>query len=141
MPLLSHLPHWLVNPNVRKEWSRDGRPQGNLDDVPHICAGKKSIADVEIVRRIHFIYERAGRKFRSDISLWMRWIETCKCFKSSKQLSKVRQDCTVIGLGMCVTWVFPDLVDPGYLTHVQVITKALRRHSTVSELWVEAARW
>ncbi|EFJ52487.1 hypothetical protein VOLCADRAFT_102982 [Volvox carteri f. nagariensis] len=71
---------------------------------------KKSIAEIAIVRRIHFIYERAGRKFRSDLSLWMRWIEACKRYKSSKQLSKV-------------------------------ITKALQRHSTVSELWIEAARW
>ncbi len=42
------------------------------------------------MRRIHFIFERAGRKFRSDLSLWMRWIETCKRYKSTKQLSKVR---------------------------------------------------
>ncbi|GIL45686.1 hypothetical protein Vafri_2881 [Volvox africanus] len=72
--------------------------------------GKKSLAEVAIVRRIHFIYERAGRKFRSDLSLWLSWIEACKKYKSTKQLSKV-------------------------------ITKALHRHSTVSELWIEAARW
>ncbi|KXZ47086.1 hypothetical protein GPECTOR_38g323 [Gonium pectorale] len=72
--------------------------------------GKKGLAEMGIVRRIHFIYERAGRKFRSDISLWMRWIEDCKRYKSTKQLSKV-------------------------------ITKALQRHATVSELWIEAARW
>ncbi|GFR40073.1 hypothetical protein Agub_g616 [Astrephomene gubernaculifera] len=72
--------------------------------------GKKSLAEVAIVRRIHFIFERAGRKFRSDLGLWMRWIEVCKQYKSTKQLSKV-------------------------------ITKALQRHSTVSELWIEAARW
>ncbi|PNH07975.1 U3 small nucleolar RNA-associated protein 6 [Tetrabaena socialis] len=51
--------------------------------------GKKGLAEVAIVRRIHFIYERATRKFRSDVGLWMRWIEACKRFKSSKQLSKV----------------------------------------------------
>eukprot|EP00198_Chlamydomonas_reinhardtii_P001190 XP_001690525.1 predicted protein [Chlamydomonas reinhardtii] len=72
--------------------------------------GKKGLAEVAIVRRIHFIFERAGRKFRSDLSLWLRWIEVCKRYKSIKQLSKV-------------------------------ITKALSRHSTVSALWIEAARW
>ncbi|KAG2432848.1 hypothetical protein HXX76_008581 [Chlamydomonas incerta] len=72
--------------------------------------GKKGLAEVGIVRRIHFIFERAGRKFRSDLSLWLRWIEVCKRYKSTKQLSKV-------------------------------ITKALSRHSTVSALWIEAARW
>jgi U3 small nucleolar RNA-associated protein 6 len=53
-------------------------------------AGKKGLAEVAIVRRIHFIFERAGRKFRSDLSLWLRWIEVCKKYKSTKQLSKVR---------------------------------------------------
>ncbi len=52
-------------------------------------AGKKSVAETGIVRRIHFIYERATRKFRADLSLWMRWIAACERFRSSKQLSKV----------------------------------------------------
>lgn len=51
--------------------------------------GKKSLAETGIVRRIHFIYERATRKFRADLSLWMRWIAACERFRSSKQLSKV----------------------------------------------------
>eukprot|EP00195_Chlamydomonas_chlamydogama_P008645 CAMPEP_0202892056 /NCGR_PEP_ID=MMETSP1392-20130828/1902_1 /ASSEMBLY_ACC=CAM_ASM_000868 /TAXON_ID=225041 /ORGANISM="Chlamydomonas chlamydogama, Strain SAG 11-48b" /LENGTH=719 /DNA_ID=CAMNT_0049575931 /DNA_START=74 /DNA_END=2233 /DNA_ORIENTATION=- len=51
--------------------------------------GKKSLADVAIIRRIHFIYERAARKFKSDLNLWMRWIEYCKTSRSHKQLSKV----------------------------------------------------
>ena len=51
--------------------------------------GKKTVADVAIVRRIHFIYDRATRKFKSDVQLWMTWIEFCKKSKSSKQLSKV----------------------------------------------------
>lgn len=52
-------------------------------------AGKKGLAEMGIVRRVHFIFERATRKFKADLSLWMAWIEHCKRSKSTKQLSKV----------------------------------------------------
>lgn len=51
--------------------------------------GQKSLAEVAIPRRIHFIYERAARKFKSDLDLWLRWIALCKKLKSTKRLSKV----------------------------------------------------
>jgi hypothetical protein len=53
-------------------------------------AGQKSLAEVAIPRRIHFIYERAARKFKSDLDLWLRWIALCKKLKSTKRLSKVK---------------------------------------------------
>eukprot|EP00882_Tetradesmus_deserticola_P012186 GHRQ01012913.1.p2 GENE.GHRQ01012913.1~~GHRQ01012913.1.p2 ORF type:complete len:146 (+),score=57.52 GHRQ01012913.1:301-738(+) len=44
---------------------------------------KKSIADYAIVRRIHFIFERAVRRFRSDVALWTAWLEFCRASSSS----------------------------------------------------------
>ena len=52
-------------------------------------AGVKSIADTAIIKRIHFIYERAARKFKSDMQLWIDWLAYCKKSKSSKLHSKV----------------------------------------------------
>lgn len=61
--------------------------------APCMCAmrhaGKGGLAEVGITRRVHFIYERATRKFKADLSLWLAWIEFCKRAKSTKQLSKV----------------------------------------------------
>ncbi|GAX82298.1 hypothetical protein CEUSTIGMA_g9727.t1 [Chlamydomonas eustigma] len=51
--------------------------------------GKKSSHEVTIVKRVHFIFERAARKFKSDVQLWMDWLEYCRRSKSSKQHSKV----------------------------------------------------
>jgi len=51
--------------------------------------GKQGLGEIGIVRRVHFIFERATRKFKADLSLWMAWIEYCKRSKSTKQLSKV----------------------------------------------------
>lgn len=50
---------------------------------------KKSLSDTAILRRIHFIFDRAARKFKSDIQLWLDWLAFCRCRKSSKQHSKV----------------------------------------------------
>ncbi len=51
--------------------------------------GKRTLADYAIVRRVHFIFERATRKFRGDMRLWMRWLEYCKASNSPRQTSKV----------------------------------------------------
>jgi hypothetical protein len=50
---------------------------------------KKSIADYAIVRRIHFIFERAVRRFRSDLSLWTAWLEFCRASNSNRRLGRV----------------------------------------------------
>ncbi|MEW5311765.1 MAG: hypothetical protein WDW38_003451 [Sanguina aurantia] len=51
--------------------------------------GKKGLAEMCMIRRIHFIYERATRKFKADLQLWLKWVEFCKRSDSTKQLSKV----------------------------------------------------
>jgi hypothetical protein len=60
-------------------------------NVPaNVPAGKKkSIADYAIVRRIHFIFERAVRRFRSDLSLWTAWLEFCRASNSHRRLGRV----------------------------------------------------
>jgi hypothetical protein len=44
-----------------------------------------------MIRRIHFIYERATRKFRGDLRLWSAWLEFCKETNSRGKLSQVTQ--------------------------------------------------
>ena len=51
--------------------------------------GKKGLAEHAIVRRIHFIYERATRKFRGDLRLWSAWLDFCKETSSKRKLSQV----------------------------------------------------
>ncbi|WIA08040.1 hypothetical protein OEZ85_007510 [Tetradesmus obliquus] len=50
---------------------------------------KKSLADYAIVRRIHFIFERAVRRFRSDLALWTAWLEFCRASSSNRRLGRV----------------------------------------------------
>lgn len=54
-----------------------------------VLKGKKGLSESAIIRRIHFIYERATRKFRGDLRLWSAWLEFCKESNSKRRLSQV----------------------------------------------------
>ena len=43
-----------------------------------LAGTKKGIADYALVRRTHFIYERAARRFKSDLRLWAQWLAFCR---------------------------------------------------------------
>jgi U3 small nucleolar RNA-associated protein 6 len=44
---------------------------------------KRSQADAARVRRIHFILERATRKWKGDLDLWATWADICERTKSA----------------------------------------------------------
>ena len=52
--------------------------------------GKTTLADYAIVRRIHLIYERATRKFRGDLRVWLKWLHFCRSSGSTRQISRVK---------------------------------------------------
>ena len=52
--------------------------------------GKKTLADYALVRRCHFIFERASRKFPGDRRLWTRWLAFCRDSETPRQTSRVR---------------------------------------------------
>ena len=45
--------------------------------VPRSDRPKKALADRAGDRRVHFVYARACRKFRGDLSLWSAWLDFC----------------------------------------------------------------
>ena len=52
--------------------------------------GKKTLADYALVRRCHFVFERASRKFAGDRCLWTRWLAFCRDSETPRQTSRVR---------------------------------------------------
>ena len=53
-----------------------------------MIGGKHTLAEWAIPRRIHFIYDRALRRFKGDLDLWSRWLSHCRSAKSPRQMSK-----------------------------------------------------
>ena len=63
-----------------------------------LCPLQKRLADEDartgssdhsMSRRIHFIYERALRRFKNDLQLWVEYIEYCRHTRASKRIQKV----------------------------------------------------
>ena len=52
--------------------------------------GRKTLADYTLVRRCHFVFERASRKFAGDRRLWTRWLAFCRDSETPRQTSRVR---------------------------------------------------
>ena len=50
---------------------------------------KSSSSDYVYLRRIHFIFDRALRRFRYDLDMWMKWVEFSLRTNSSKALQKI----------------------------------------------------
>jgi hypothetical protein len=50
---------------------------------------RESAADHGARRRVHFVYERATRRFRRDASLWSSWLDYCRETRSGRRLSRV----------------------------------------------------
>ena len=46
-------------------------------------------ADNMVQRRVHFIFDRATRRFKGDEQLWLTWIEYSEKSKASTRLSVV----------------------------------------------------
>ncbi|CAG8466738.1 2617_t:CDS:2 [Paraglomus occultum] len=51
--------------------------------------GKPTLSDYAIPRRIYHLFERAVNKFKSDLSLWLQYIEYAKSNKAGKLLNKI----------------------------------------------------
>lgn len=62
-------------------------------DPTEISKGKNNKHEGYILRRIHFIYERAFRKFWGDLRLWMAYFDFCKTTKANKLMSKALTRC------------------------------------------------
>ena len=42
-----------------------------------------------ILRRVHFVYERATRRFKGELRLWNSWLDFCMATEASRRFSKV----------------------------------------------------
>ena len=68
--------------------------------------GKKSLADYGIVRRIHFIFERATRKFKGNLRMWTAWLKFCRDSGSKRQVSKAVTKALKIHPNAAFLWTY-----------------------------------
>eukprot|EP00232_Nephroselmis_pyriformis_P022377 CAMPEP_0182871328 /NCGR_PEP_ID=MMETSP0034_2-20130328/11054_1 /TAXON_ID=156128 /ORGANISM="Nephroselmis pyriformis, Strain CCMP717" /LENGTH=338 /DNA_ID=CAMNT_0025003873 /DNA_START=81 /DNA_END=1094 /DNA_ORIENTATION=- len=105
---------------------------------------KASISDHSVSRRIHFIYERATRKFKGDLRLWLRYFEFCRASGSTKSLSKIisralQMHPTAAGLwSYAAAYEFESLHNPDAAR--ALMQRGLRMCKGSERLWLEYFR-
>ncbi|DBA99850.1 hypothetical protein WJX77_002505 [Trebouxia sp. C0004] len=106
--------------------------------------GKTTLADYAIVRRIHLIYERATRKFRGDLRVWLQWLHFCRSSGSTRQISRVLTKALQLhpaasGLwSYAAAWEFEHNSNAGAAR--TLMQRGLRMCKTSQQLWLEYFR-
>ncbi|RDD44015.1 U3 small nucleolar RNA-associated protein 6-like protein [Trichoplax sp. H2] len=105
---------------------------------------KKKTVDFAIINRIHRLYQKALRKFRSDSKLWLEYIAFSKNMGSTKVVSKAfsrmlqahpyRSEFWILA----AKWEFEDNKDIDNARRIMQL--AIRRNSTSKSLWPEYFR-
>ena len=102
---------------------------------------KQSLADYAIVKRVHFIFERAARKFKRDLGVWTRWLEFCRATRSNRRLSRVAARAlqlhpTAPGLwAYAAAWEFEDNGNPAAAR--ALMQQGLRMCADSRAMWLQ----
>lgn len=104
----------------------------------------KSVGDLGIVKRCHKLYERATKRFKGDLSLWLSWAEFCKASKSTRQLSKVLAKALQLHPTAAGLWSYAAAWEYDHNNNTaaarSLMQQALRVCKTDQQLWLEYFR-
>ncbi|KAK9837160.1 hypothetical protein WJX81_007266 [Elliptochloris bilobata] len=113
-------------------------------DAAGLTGAKKSLADHALVRRVHFIFERATRKFRGDLALWHSWLQFCKDSRSARQMSKVLTKALQLHPTAAGLWIYAAAWEVEHNRNVAaaraLMQRGLRMCKGDVQLWVEYFR-
>ncbi|KAL0051659.1 hypothetical protein WJX82_011535 [Trebouxia sp. C0006] len=106
--------------------------------------GKTTLADYAIVRRIHLIYERATRKFRGDLRVWLKWLHFCRSSGSTQQISRVLTKALQLHPAASGLWSYAaawEFEHNGNAAAARTLMqRGLRMCKTSQQLWLEYFR-
>jgi len=102
---------------------------------------KGSISDHSIKQRIHYLYDRALRKFPSDVQLWMAYIDWCQLVDASKAAAKAIGRAIQLHPTKSVFWIVAAKYEYEELSNISaartLLQRGLRVNSDNQELWLE----
>ena len=98
-------------------------------------------SDGSIKLRIHYLYERALRRFKGDLSLWLRYLEHCRRIGATKRLGKTLARCLKLHPRAPELWCYAadmEVESNGNLEGARVLLqKALKLNPKCEVLWQE----
>jgi hypothetical protein len=105
---------------------------------------KMSVSDYAGVRRIHFIFNRALKRFKGDVRLWMQYIDYCMRSKSGKTLSHVFSSALQMHPRNGAIWLKAaawEFSENGNINSARILLqRAVRINKDNARLWEELVR-
>ncbi|CAM0143018.1 U3 snoRNP protein [Umbelopsis sp. WA50703] len=105
---------------------------------------KQSVSDYAGNRRIFFIFERALRKFKGDIALWLQYIEFAKANSANKTLGKIFADAIQLHPRKAPLWIMAaswEFEENANIVAARVLMqRGLRLNPAEEQLWHEYFR-
>ena len=98
-------------------------------------------SDGSIKLRIHYLYERALRRFKGNLSLWLQYLEHCKRVGATKRLGKALARCLKLHPRAPEVWCYAADIEVEANGNVEgartLLQKALRLNPKCEPLWHE----
>lgn len=102
---------------------------------------KRSVSDHSIGRRIHYIYDRALRKFSGDVDLWLQYFTWAESVGASKALSRAYARAIQLHPAKPVFWIRAatwELEDNTNVGAARILLqRAIRMNPELIQLWHE----
>lgn len=131
----------------KQEWlqENDDDDENDKDDKDGKDSRRKEqhIGDVHIIQHVHLLYDRAIRKFRSDLALHLQHAEWCKQQKSWTRLGRVYAEALQIFPRQAGLWIEAashEFFGPNRSIHNArvLLQRGIRlNEQTSEELWIE----
>jgi len=102
---------------------------------------KPSASDYHIEQHIHLIFVRAMRKYKSDIAMWLQYIDFCKKNNSSKKLGQIFAQALTYHPHNTTLYIESagwEFFEQGNAKNARVVLqRALRTCNDAQELWLQ----
>ena len=102
---------------------------------------KNDVGDKHIVQHVHFVFSRLLRKFRSDVSLYLQYIDFCKSTNSLKTLGRIYAQALQVhprNVGLWIEAASHEFFSEGSVGNARVLLqRALRVNRKSQDLWLQ----
>lgn len=130
----------MLNAEAQREVKKGDGAGGKGAKVADVSAA----GDHAVIRRIHFIYERALRKFRGDLTIWVDFFTFCRRHGGGKALSRALAKALALHPTMPGLWSYAAAWEFERQGNVpaarKLMQRGLRNCPQSEELWLDYFR-
>ncbi len=109
-----------------------------------LALGPAGASDFAMERRVHFIFNRALKKFQGDLALWNQYIEYAMSSNSTSRLNKIFPQALRLHPTSAQLWIKAAVWEHTHNRNISTarmhMQRAIRLNGSHSDLWIEYFR-